>query len=259
LTHYWHLSDLHRDGFDEIVHVHVGGAYLSETFQAYAGLLRKSSGYFHRALKGPITEASSKEIDLSSEDPNIFRLYFRFLNSGRLYEDQEDDRAYQKPLGPSTALEFCTEERMLADTEFSDGSFDAVYGMSTSNHRNRPSFWTLSRLYIFADAHDIADLEDIAVSKILDNICCNGFIPIDLIPELEEHTLCDSVLYKMLVELAASFMGIGESKDRHVMMSKQLCFDIMCAQYTSWTEKFEASQKQQRGITFTACKWHRHD
>ncbi|KAF2661938.1 hypothetical protein K491DRAFT_578935, partial [Lophiostoma macrostomum CBS 122681] len=144
-----------------IIRVHVGGDQFSETFQTYGGLLRKSSGYFLRALEGLFIEASTKQVNLPTEDPDIFRLFFRYLNTGRLYETQIDEQA----------------------------------------HQDRPSFWTLFRLWVFADAHDIEGLEDIAISEILNNVCCNGFIPIDLILELEGHTVCGVLLYEMLVEL----------------------------------------------------------
>ena len=233
-----------------------------ETFQAYSGLLRHYSGYFARALGGSFIEAETGEVHLPGEDPTTFRLFFRFLNSGRLYETQTLADAYLKPLDPTGTLAFCTESQSSAGAEvvaahMTTAQHASVYDFDF-NKTNGPALVKLIQLYTFADAHDIPLLEDIAITAILDHICLNGLIPLDHLEKLGESSLRRSALYKMLTELVATFVDDGDFRLWERSMSKQLCFDIMCAQHTVAKERFDAAQKKLHGVTFTACKWHLH-
>lgn len=55
------------------------------TFPVYEGLLKHYSSYFRAALKKVWIEGQSKSVTLPTEDPEVFRAFFRWISTGKLY------------------------------------------------------------------------------------------------------------------------------------------------------------------------------
>ncbi|KAF2112048.1 hypothetical protein BDV96DRAFT_649411 [Lophiotrema nucula] len=73
------------DDYGPMITVIVGKAGHEQKFYAHKGLLIHYSSYFRAALKEEWEEGAAKTVKLPEDYPDVFRVFFQWLMTGRLY------------------------------------------------------------------------------------------------------------------------------------------------------------------------------
>ncbi|KAI4617886.1 hypothetical protein J4E83_006218 [Alternaria metachromatica] len=68
-----------------IITIVVGSAKKIREFHVYEGLLSHYSSYFKAALKGAWKEGALKTVELKDDNPEVFKAFFHWINTGKLY------------------------------------------------------------------------------------------------------------------------------------------------------------------------------
>ncbi|KAF2651367.1 hypothetical protein K491DRAFT_719929 [Lophiostoma macrostomum CBS 122681] len=111
-----------------------------KTFYIHRSILTSVSKYFRSALEGNFREAVEKNIDLPDVEVEVFEIFVEWVYSSRL-------DAFSRRF-PAIALS------------------DIEDGLCTSEYE--PLFELLSGLYIFADGHEVPELETTVITILFD-------------------------------------------------------------------------------------------
>jgi hypothetical protein len=121
--------------------IKVGRGPHAGVFTVPKALLCNSSTYFKAALNGPFVEGQTQTIDLDDEDPSIFRTYVAWLYQGQLHSQD-------------------IEEELDDPQDF---------GLH------------IAQVMVFADRRDVAELQDDAMSMLLDYLMKTGLPTLEVI------------------------------------------------------------------------------
>jgi hypothetical protein len=110
-------------------------------FTVQKALLCNSSAYFKAALNGPFVEAQTQTIDLDDEDPSIFRTYVAWLYQGQLHSQD-------------------IEEELDDPQDFGPH---------------------IAQVIVFADKRGVAELQDDAMSMLVDYLKKTGLPTLEVI------------------------------------------------------------------------------
>jgi hypothetical protein len=88
------VTDVGRDLYDQIIAITVDEGPETKTFYTHRGLLCHHSGYFDKLLNGPFKEASRDTIHFKDASIATFQVFFVWMYTGRIVDDQGDNVAY---------------------------------------------------------------------------------------------------------------------------------------------------------------------
>lgn len=145
----------------KIVTIEVGVGTKKHTFYAHHDLLTFYSGYFRAALDGGFAEAQSGVIKLDVEEPTIFQDFVMWLYTNKARADESDD----------------------------------MLKKNCATH-----YLSCVRLWIFADRRDIPLLMNEMVDELQKTLARTWQYPDNVIKEVYENTVDDSLLRCMVVD-----------------------------------------------------------
>ena len=76
---------LNSDDYGDMITVVVGCEVKMRKFYTYKGLLSHYSSYFKAALKDDWKEGTLKTVELKDDNPDVFRAFFHWMYTGKLY------------------------------------------------------------------------------------------------------------------------------------------------------------------------------
>lgn len=143
VTHY-HSLDF------SIVTVTVGSGDRAEAFLVHEPLLRASSAIARECLTRPCREEKERHMLIPKCDPETFRIYAQFLNTGLMYTIPLEAFSEYIPAGSLVAqnieLESCLKAYCLAahleDANFADAAVDALVEIMTEVRSKFPGMVT---------------------------------------------------------------------------------------------------------------------
>ena len=192
--------------FQDLICVTVRDGSTTTEFHAFKGILTAISGYFDRALSGRWESNNNGDIEIE-DDPRAFKMFLNYAYTGCVFDDM-----------PDLSVEYVTfprdREEFPVSLTHDATSFEAAVGCPApwsregSDIRHIP-FSCLSVLYAFGDRRESREFSDITQSLMLHKILLENRLPVQVIQHCLEDTGkgVNEPLYKMLVEIAARFVG----------------------------------------------------
>ena len=127
-------------------------------------LICKTASFFKAAFDGSFKEGEQQSMEMPEDDPKIFKYFLCWVQTGYVLVEED-------------AEEDAEEEELE--------TFDII------------------RLYCFAEAYGIPDLQNTTIGYLLDRVALSNRIPNELISYIYENTSENSPLQGLMVDLSA--------------------------------------------------------
>ncbi|KAI5841035.1 hypothetical protein DFP73DRAFT_556623 [Morchella snyderi] len=144
-------SSYQRHFQTSMVKVTVGG---TQTFYAHEGILSKSD-FFQKALNGGFKEASTREVLLPEDDPEIFSSVLEYL--------------YSEEYAPRLKLTKVVKNSYDYNHSLHDSSFQAlpcIYGSKPKNEDIALAALRHAKIYCLADKLGLKHLQTLVITKL---------------------------------------------------------------------------------------------
>ncbi|KAF2128061.1 hypothetical protein P153DRAFT_387033 [Dothidotthia symphoricarpi CBS 119687] len=236
--------------YDTMVQVSVGRD-VQRISHVHKGLISYHSGFFARIFDKSIrNEAQSGVVRLDQDDPEIFKLFYSFIYTGRVIDS----------ININYDVQYCVanhQHSMPIKLYLSHQTQDHVqkYAQELCVDNVTISFSQLFGLAVFAHTYDIPVIRDTVLSLVCQKICTERRLPADLLQHLHDHLPRESKLVELLTSVLAFCVDMHSiSSYRNHIPRAMMANMFYCHRYMYATSRGGIAPGKDQEMN--ACHWH---